>query len=640
MRPLVSIAVSIGALLVGSANPLWAADKWVSIRSQNFVLVGDAPEARIKAVGRDLEQFRAAFAMLFPNAGRESTVTTTVFVFKDAAAFSPYKPLYQGKPANIAAYYLPGTDGSFIALNGDIETPTVIYHEFVHSLISDATARLPLWANEGMAEFYSTFRTSGATVDLGYPLNHHVAFLERKSFIPLDALLAVDHGSPYYNEGVKQGVFYAESWALVHYLIAGKDGIRRPQLTRYLTLVASGRPIDESFQEAFQTDYHGIEKELREYLQQVAFTFFRLQLPTKLDFDKSMQSASLSDAQVAAYLGDLLVHMGRDDAAATHLQRAIELDPKLSSSYASMGLLHLRKKEYKQALEYLTKALDAESPGYMTHFYYAQVLASQSEDVTADQRRARLELMRTHLKKAIALSPHFALAYGLLGYVSLMLKEDLETTEAALLTAVKFAPGREDLQLMFADVLAAGGKDAAARAVVAALRAGTTSEATRHAADTRLAALQARIAAAQALRDDEARRKTSGLQESANGAATPQQGSSAGSTPEPTKPSSSSGTPEPVRATPSVAGLRVEGELTMIDCDKGVTLNLRTDKGMAQLHTDTPEKIQFISYIASLQGPISCGRVDPERHVVVAYRRSGVPGWLGEPILVEFRAKE
>src|SRR5882672_4616558 len=131
----------------------FAADKWLSVRSRNFLLVGNASESQIRRVGRNLEEFRAGFSMLFPAISRESSSPITVVVFKDDSSFRPFKPLYEGKPANIAGYFMPGSDVDYIGLSADTQTPHVIYHEFVHSLSKDAAAPLPSWAGEGLAEF-------------------------------------------------------------------------------------------------------------------------------------------------------------------------------------------------------------------------------------------------------------------------------------------------------------------------------------------------------------------------------------------------------------------------------------------------------------------------------------------------------
>ena len=44
------------------------------------------------------------------------------------------------------------------------------------------------------------------------------SYLRQQRLLPLTTLLKVDHNSPYYHEDNKGSVFYAESWALVHYL--------------------------------------------------------------------------------------------------------------------------------------------------------------------------------------------------------------------------------------------------------------------------------------------------------------------------------------------------------------------------------------------------------------------------------------
>jgi len=177
-----------------------AADKWLRIRSKNFLLVGNASESSIRRVGRTLEEFRAGVALIFPAIAQQTSPPIMVLVFKDDASFRPFKPLYQGKPANVAGYFQSGLDVDFIALTVDTETPRVIYHEFVHSLTKDTTTALPLWANEGIAEVFSTFEieSNGKEMLLGRTIAEHLRTLQTRS-LPLNSLFAVDHASPDYS---------------------------------------------------------------------------------------------------------------------------------------------------------------------------------------------------------------------------------------------------------------------------------------------------------------------------------------------------------------------------------------------------------------------------------------------------------
>ena len=88
--------------------------------------------------------------------------------------------------------------------------------------------------SEGVAEFFSKFQPidSGKRARIGDPQGEHIGRL-RMEFMPLAALAAVDHDSAEYNERDKQSVFYAESWALYHYLQFGRKQKYAPRLSRF-----------------------------------------------------------------------------------------------------------------------------------------------------------------------------------------------------------------------------------------------------------------------------------------------------------------------------------------------------------------------------------------------------------------------
>src|SRR5688572_23612619 len=167
------------AILVVTAlgtTSIEAADKWLSVRSKNFLLVGNASESQLRRIGRNLEEFRTAFVTLFPWTGKEATVGTTVIVFKNDDSFRPFKPLYEGKTVNVAGYFQAGPDVNFIALTGELNSSRTIYHEFVHSLLKDSASQLPVWVGEGLAEFYSVSEigANGTEVLLGRPIAQHL----------------------------------------------------------------------------------------------------------------------------------------------------------------------------------------------------------------------------------------------------------------------------------------------------------------------------------------------------------------------------------------------------------------------------------------------------------------------------------
>ena len=253
-------------LLGGQILP--ARDNWIRVQSSSFVLVGNASERDIRKVATQLEQFRQAFSKIFTRLKINSSVPTVVIVFKSNSAFRPYKPLYNGKPVELAGFFQAGQDVNYIALTSEFRESfpfATVFHEYVHFLTEDLTSQLPVWVGEGLAEYYSTFEMSDGDrkVWLGKAIANHILLLRQERLLPLSVLLTATHESPYYNEKNRQGVFYAESWALVHYLMIADQKKHRPQFINYLNLMVSGKDAKDSFRQAFQQDFAAMEKELK-----------------------------------------------------------------------------------------------------------------------------------------------------------------------------------------------------------------------------------------------------------------------------------------------------------------------------------------------------------------------------------------
>ncbi|HWW74527.1 MAG TPA: DUF1570 domain-containing protein, partial [Pyrinomonadaceae bacterium] len=220
-----------GAERKSGAEQQSQARAWTGVRSQNFFVAGVAGEKELRRVAVRLEEYRAAFSRLLSPEHFDAGVPTTVVVFPDDAAYNPFKPILGGRRANsVAGYFQPGADVNYITvtLDPDFELDTLL-HEYTHLLVNNYFRGAPLWLKEGLAEFYSTARLSAdrRRVTLGEAPGRRARELRGRALIPLDTLFNVDQNSPYYYEAGQRGLFYAESWALVHYLLVARGGERR-----------------------------------------------------------------------------------------------------------------------------------------------------------------------------------------------------------------------------------------------------------------------------------------------------------------------------------------------------------------------------------------------------------------------------
>jgi tetratricopeptide (TPR) repeat protein len=618
-------------LFVCVAVPAPAADKWTRVQSKNFTLVGNATENEIRDVAEGLEVFRTAYSRFF-KMKEGSSVATTVIVFRSDQAFKPFKPVYKGKPANVAGYFQSGPDMNFIALAADMQTPRVIYHEYVHRLMADTLGSLPPWFQEGFAECFSTLEIEGKDkkVRLGRAIAEHVALLNERSFMPLERLFAVENGSPDYNENEKQGLFYAESWAFVHYMMFDSEQ-RRNQFNTFLADIGHGVPAAKAFQDTFNMELSAFQKVFEAYIQQrVAWNLFEVPTPAGLNRSKDMTSRVISEGQAEFYLGDLLLHLGRLPEAESHLTKAVELEPKLGVGHASMGRLLIEKDKKTEALPYLKRATELDPENYLMHYYYASLLHGQSQTLSESDRAT----LRQELQRTIELAPQFVEATEMLASENLARNTDIPQTVDLLVKAIEVAP-RDYLVLQLAYALSRTQQRETARPLARSLLAKPGLEPQiRQSAQSLLEFLDRSATANRAVADAPVRRARPDVAVDTADITTPELRRP--ERVERIEPDS----PSPVQADRDQLApgtTRIRGVLTALDCRDGVTLSLVVDGKTVKLHSDTPTQIKFTSFNSTVTGTIACGSV-PGNGVPasIVYQPKQSAGSIGEPLAVDF----
>lgn len=463
-RPLFARAAVAALVVLFAAQAAAAKDTWTSVRSQNFYLVGNASEKEIRQVATRLEQFRHIFTQLFTKATFNTPVPTTVVVFKNDGAYKPFMPVADGKTVMVGGYFQPGEDVNYITLTPDrgdaAQNPYgTIYHEYTHLLVNNSAGagEAAAWFNEGLAEYYSTFFIEeDRKVHLGRFVDYHVRLLREQRLIPLSQLFAVTHYSLERNKHDMRSLFYAESWALIHYLILGNEGKRLPQLGEFLALTKKGVPPEEAFRRAFQIEAAAMEKELQKYVQSNSFMSRIVTFPSKLEFDSQMTAAPLTEAQAEGYLGDLLVHINRADEGAVRLQHALDLDPTNVTARAALGMARLRQKRNAEAIVHLREAAAAGATNYLAHYYLAYALSragmGEGGFMPGGYPPEMATEMRTALRKAISLRPDFPESYHLLAWINLVSGDNPAEGVQLIRQALALAPGNQHYALILAQL--------------------------------------------------------------------------------------------------------------------------------------------------------------------------------------------
>src|SRR5687767_1090744 len=607
----VTLILAVLLCFIALTPPLvFAKDNWISVRSKNFLLIGNANEKQIKQVAGRLEQFREVFSHLFPKAVLSTSVPTTVVVFKNDSSYAPFKP-----NSNTAGYFQPGDDVNYITLTretrGQQDPFDVIFHEYTHLMVNSTLGNVPTWFNEGLAEYYSTFSISDdQKVVLGSPIANHVYLLREKKMLPLRTLFQVDHKSPYYNERDKQSIFYAESWALLHYLILGKGGARANQVGAFVEAMGRNVPMEEAFQQTFSMTFESMEKELRDYIKNDRYPIMTGHFARKLEANVEMQVANITEAQTQAYLGDLLAHSNRADAEA-YLQKALSLDPDLAMAHASLGMLRAREGRAAEASQSLEKALAADSQNYLIHYYYAYALSRSGQDPTglvSSFPPEHVVKMRAALEKAIALRPDFVESVSLLAFVNLVTETRIDESIDMLVKARSRAKGKNDLMFMLGQLYIAKRDYKSAKELIGQIN----SDNSQPEVVTRAQSMLRQIAA---MEEHEENFRKSRL--NSNGAAV---ATTTGLEVLEVGPVDTWSYLRDVLRKPQTGEIQTQGILDRVDCDaKGMMFVIKLSDRVIKLRAAKFQDVAMTSFSPDAGREITCGARKPESNVVVNY---------------------
>jgi tetratricopeptide (TPR) repeat protein len=455
----VSIAAASSFTTVAGYSSPQTRDNWRSVRTNNLFVIGNAEPEKLRQVAAWLEFFHSAFARLVSRNVLDASVPTTVVLFRDEASFTPFKPLYQGRPANVAGFFQPGEEMNYIAISldpGERDPFSTAFHEYVHLHLKDNVPGTPLWLNEGLAEFYGTMQFAGGEATLGAPLNHYIRLLRDQEMLPLSTLFSIGTTSPHYNEQEKSGIFYGQSWALVHYLMLGGGSNRQEQFKRFLGQVSRGDAPAKALEDSFGMTLAVVENELKAYVRRGEFSALRIATanPEAYAAYTAMQRTSLTEGEANYYLGDLLFHINREADAERYFKQAIALDPKLLQAHAALGLIYVYQRKYADAKKHLQRATESQQ-SHLIHYLYAFVLSREA--VSPNGRISNYSpetaaLMREHLLKSIKLSPSYAPSHYLLALVDLVTNERLDEALEMAQKARQLAPGKTSYALLVAQI--------------------------------------------------------------------------------------------------------------------------------------------------------------------------------------------
>ncbi|MGD0524591.1 MAG: hypothetical protein ABSE49_05590 [Polyangiaceae bacterium] len=283
------------ALLVACASPpaprtaSQGGPSWVALRTRHLVVETDLAADDARSIA---EQYEVAYcelaAVVIPGA-EGPPERTEVVLFRDEDDFHATLGRWQA--------------GGFFFDQGPLDLerhPTVVMphprygdddritllHELTHRFVNHVYGRMPVWLNEGLAQYFSTMRIRDGEVWLGEPLPRRAYTADVLPTVP--ALLTMDRlhfdgrDLPDDYRRVDQMVNnYMAAWALVHFFRNGPD-FYRARFQHFVSAMNKGGRATDAWGSSFgDIPIATLEAAYRGYLDAEQWDVFKRPLSQK-----------------------------------------------------------------------------------------------------------------------------------------------------------------------------------------------------------------------------------------------------------------------------------------------------------------------------------------------------------------------
>jgi Flp pilus assembly protein TadD len=343
---------------------------WAGISTPQFVLVTTDRQER----GREFLERLEVARQFFEKTGwakRNSDQRVTILAFNSDKEYYAY----HFNPSAYAFYQLTPRGDYVVMRDLAREHFSVAIHEYTHAVVEHSGLNLPLWLNEGLADFYSTIESRRTKVLLGAPPPGREEILRSRRWMDWATLTSVDQNSPYYQQPEKMLLFYSQSWALVHMLAL--DPAYADGFPRLIKAVSDGASPDAALLAVYRKTLEQVGGELIAYAsanrlrahlldvdaRPTAFEEQALAEPGKHAgfalaevLSAHPETASTAKALLAQLnakypgdprseesLGDLAMRAGSEQEAALHLSRAVNSNTQNPEALFRLAFLKIQR---------------------------------------------------------------------------------------------------------------------------------------------------------------------------------------------------------------------------------------------------------------------------------------------------------
>jgi tetratricopeptide (TPR) repeat protein len=430
---------------------------WTEVQSPHFRVLTDGSAQQGRDVAAQFEQMRHVFAIAFKDSDIRSGPPLTIVAARDAGTFKALEPhAWKATKGNLAGEFHRGWEKQFATVILDSwgdQKQIVVFHEYTHSVVHARAHWLPIWMDEGMAEFYAYTRFESGRTLVGAP-SIRMQVLQNRALLPVSEMLDTEDEAKLIRDDIKAQMFYAEAWAMVHYMMFGKGMGHGEKLHAFFRKLQDGEPEKDAFKDVFG-DPHAFETALDGYVR--SFTLQAGVFPADEKVNaKSFPARPLTPAETEYELGTFQIGAHEAVLGRQRIEKAVALDSNLAGAQEELGFLDFREGKDEEAVKEWQRAVDLDPARSRSLFALAM-----SASPLAAQSVSQLQATKGALQHVIDLSPDFAPAYVEMGLVDWRLGQ-MTPAFKDVSTAERLEPWRAGYHILAGHILLAGNQPAAA----------------------------------------------------------------------------------------------------------------------------------------------------------------------------------
>lgn len=397
------------ALALIALTPASAFAEWRRAESRNFIVYSDGSERSLREYTAKLERFDALLRSRFGGGDADQVRRLPVYLVADGRALRVAVP---GLPAGIAGYYSTSENDVFAVLVRG-ESDDLLLHEYSHHVMARAgDVQYPGWFREGFAEYFATATvTEGGEASFGLPSRGRMYALQQNRWLPMDEVLRAD-GSFAIGSETGRGMFYAQSWALTHWLLADAGRVRN--LSGYVAAVNGGQDPVEAWQAIFAMTTDQLAAQLRAHVRG-RLSYAKVDMPP---IDPVITVTTLSPAADAVLLPAINARSWNPaeidgPALLETLRTAAGRFPDDPLALVALGRAERRWGDPAAAETALTRALEREGDNIEGLVLMADLATERGADATDEAERTRQwDMAREFLRRAIEADSTDGRIYG------------------------------------------------------------------------------------------------------------------------------------------------------------------------------------------------------------------------------------